>query len=95
VLPRLHRGGCDRLAHRLGQQPRAAFLPQAVAVPADRDDVAVVEQAVEDRGRDHGSPKRLPHSITERLLVISIAPRSYRRETGWKKRCAASGSNGR
>jgi hypothetical protein len=35
-------------------QPGAAFLPQAVAVAADGQDVAVVEKPVEDGGGDDG-----------------------------------------
>src|SRR5437879_12948534 len=42
-------------------EARAALLAQAVAVAADRDDLAMVEQAIEDRRRhdgiaEHGSP---------------------------------------
>lgn len=41
------------------------------------------------------SPNTPPHSATDRLLVSSVAPRSWRRLTSWKNRCAALASNGR
>lgn len=35
-----------------GEKAGAAFLAEPVAVATDREDVAVVEQPIEDRGRD-------------------------------------------
>src|SRR5690606_12208896 len=44
------------LARRFGLRQKAgsALLPQAIAIAADREDLAVMEQAIEDRGRHHG-----------------------------------------
>lgn len=53
-----------------------ALLAQAVAVAADGDDLAVVQQVVEDCRRHYGSPKTVPCSPTERFEVISMLPRS-------------------
>ena len=52
------------LARRLGpfQEASLDFLLEAVAVAADGDGDAVVEQAVEDRGGDHPIPEDPPSS---------------------------------
>ena len=42
--------GCSRFL----QKPAAAFLLQTIAVTADRDHMAVVKEAIEDRGCHHG-----------------------------------------
>jgi hypothetical protein len=52
--------------------------------------MAVVEEAIEDGGGDDRSPNTEPHSPTLRLLVIKMAPRSYRRLTSWKKSAASA-----
>ena len=41
------------------QQPGLELLAEAVAVPFDVDGDGVVEQAIEDRGRDHGIAEHL------------------------------------
>ena len=41
------------------QKPGLTFLPQAVALALDGDDVAVVQQAVQDGGGQHGVPEHL------------------------------------
>jgi hypothetical protein len=46
VPPRSRHGGL--------QEPGAALFAQPVAVATDREDMAVVQQPVEDRGRHHG-----------------------------------------
>src|SRR3954471_22531960 len=51
--PSRRRPGRNRCGAGL-EQPRAALLAQPVAVAFDGQHVAVVEQTVEDRGRDHG-----------------------------------------
>ena len=58
------------------QQASTPLLAQPVAVAADGEDVAVMEQAVEDGGCHHGVAKRRSHSLIARLLVIRMLPRS-------------------
>src|SRR5260370_8964940 len=52
--PRLHPRSCQRLLRQrcCFDQPRAALLAYPVAVAAHRDDVALVQQPVEDGGGD-------------------------------------------
>ena len=57
-------------------QSGPALLAQPEAVAADGHDVAVMQQPVEDRGGDNGSPNTVPHSATERFEVSSRLPRS-------------------
>src|SRR4051794_16597497 len=59
--PRSCRFRCAFGDHGSFEQPGTSFLAQPVAVAADRDDVTVVQQPVEDCGRDdgiaeHGAP---------------------------------------
>lgn len=71
-------------------QAGAALLPEAVADAAGADHLAVVEQPVENRGCHHGVAEHGPHSPTERLAMISMLPRSWRRDTSWKNGCAVN-----
>src|SRR3954447_1110757 len=64
--------GRGDIAGLLLEQPRAALLPQAAAVPADRDDMAVVQQAVEDRRRHHRVAERV--TMPPSLIAWSVAP---------------------
>ena len=59
-------GRLDETALSLGAEP--------VAVAADGQHVAVVQEPVEDRGRNTGSANTVPHSATLRFDVISMAP---------------------
>jgi hypothetical protein len=62
--------GADVLRDQIG------VLAQPVAGPFDLDHHGMVEQAIEQRGGDHGPPKTSPHSAKPRLEVRIIAPRS-------------------
>jgi hypothetical protein len=55
---------------RLPDQTGAALLAQPVAVATDGDDVAVVQQPVEDRSRNHRVAEDLwmPHRLTDESL---------------------------
>jgi hypothetical protein len=77
------------------QKTAAALLLQTIAVTADGDDVAVVSRRSRMAVAPTAARTTVPHSPTLRLLVIRMAPRSQRRLTSWKNRCAASGSNGK
>ena len=54
----------------------SAVLLEAPAVVAGFDDVAVMGEAVELRGRHFGSPNTLGHSPKARLVVTMIEVRS-------------------
>jgi hypothetical protein len=60
-------------------QAGAALLAPAVAVAVDRDDLAMMQQAIEYRVRNYRVTEHGAHSPTERLLVNSRLPRSYAR----------------
>ena len=70
--------GIDPLAKRrpLGQAVTVSVGcgAEAVAVAAGGEDVAVVEQTVEDGGGDDGVAEAVPHSLMVRLEVIGMAP---------------------
>src|SRR5262249_9644934 len=73
---------CDR---RRLQQASAPFLAQPVAVAADRDDVAVMEEAVEDSGRhhgiaEHGSPLADRAIAGDQHAAALVAPRDQLKE---------------
>jgi len=71
-------GGADRSSVTGGRRFDEATLAlgaESVAVAADSQHLAVMEQSVEDRGRDdRGSAGATPHSATLRFDVMSIAP---------------------
>ena len=71
-------GGADRsgvTGERRFDEAALALGAEPVAVAADGQDVAVMEQSVEDRGRDdRGAAGATPHSATLRFDVMSIAP---------------------
>lgn len=56
------------------QKAAATLFTEPIAVSADGDDVAVVQEPIEDSCRTIGSPKTEPHSLTARLEVTGIAP---------------------
>lgn len=77
LLPSPEGGGADRRAVTGGRRlDEAAFAlgAEPVAVAADRQHMAVVQEPVEDRGRDHGIGEHCAHSATLRFDVISMAP---------------------
>src|SRR5262245_33738842 len=82
-----------------GQQPTAALSTQAVAVAADGDDVAVVQEPVKDRGRDYGVTEHCAPlgdvavgSDEHRPLLVSAADQL---EEQVRHRARAAGSRAR
>jgi hypothetical protein len=76
-----------------GSAEVSVFEP--VGVPAEGDDLGVVDKPVDHGGGDHVVTEDFTPTA-ERLVggaAISEA-RSYRLETSWKNRFAASGSKG-
>jgi hypothetical protein len=53
------------------QEARATLLPEAVGLAADGEDVAVVEQAVEDRGGDDGVAEDVAPFADAPAMVVS------------------------
>lgn len=71
----------------------AVFEPVAVAF--EGDDFSMVDEAVDHGGsNDVVAAENPPHRPKALLDVTIKLARSYREDTSWKKRLAASGSNG-
>ena len=67
--------------------PRRSAL-QPIAIAADRDDVTVMKQAVENGRRDHRVGEHTPPLPIEQLLVIGMQPpRSAAKRTKKQMRC--------
>ena len=79
-------GGC-------GEVVEAVFEPPAWSV--DGDDLAVVQEAVQDRGGEDFIGEDLAPLLKVLLLVMMTDPFSYRWEMSWKTRLAPARSSGR
>jgi len=83
---------CPRFLRCAAEEPRLALLLEAIAVAADRDGVAVGEQAIEDRGRQHvvgGDGAPLGHELEEQMRADFLSL-----PTAWNSCCAAMNARG-
>lgn len=71
-----------------------AFLSQVVDLPTDADDVAVLLQAIEDGGGDHGGSQDCAPLPEELVAGKYLLPRLYLAAMSWKSRVPPSLSSG-
>ena len=75
-----------------GHQPGLPLVSEPVALAADVEHVAVMQQPVEDGRGGHGVTEELTHSAKPLLDVRMMLPLSYLAETRLKKAVADSRS---